>query len=114
MVRARKITDEMAITAAHSLADFAEKRGIHVEDIVPNMEEDSVFPHESADVAMQAIKDGVARIQLSRGEAFEIARRDIETSRNLTKLLMDKGYIEKPPLEMIKKSLDWAIAQVKR
>jgi malate dehydrogenase (oxaloacetate-decarboxylating) len=57
MVRAKKVTDEMAIAAAHSLANYAEQRGIHPEDIVPNMEEAAVFPHEAADVAMQAIKD---------------------------------------------------------
>jgi len=41
MVRARKITDNMAIAAAHSLAGYAEKRGINVENIVPNMQEAS-------------------------------------------------------------------------
>ncbi|MEI6434942.1 MAG: NADP-dependent malic enzyme [Bacteroidota bacterium] len=113
MVRARKITDTMAIAAAHSLANYAEKRGIHVNDIVPNMEEASVFPHEAADVAMQAIKDGVARINMTWEEAFQKAKKDIEYSRGLTRCLMDKGFIENPPVEMIKKALDFAIEQVK-
>jgi len=112
LVKARKITDNMAIAAAHSLADYAEKRGIHSENIVPNMEEAAVFPHESADVAMQAIKDGVARIQLTRDEVFAKAKHDIDYSRNMTKALMDQGFIEAPPLEMIKSALNWAIAQV--
>jgi hypothetical protein len=34
MVRAKKITDNMAIRAAHSLADYAEARGIDVNNIV--------------------------------------------------------------------------------
>ncbi len=114
LVRAKKITDGMAIRAAHSLADFAEKRGINVEDIVPNMEEASVFPHESADVAMQAIEEGVARIKMTREQAFEIARKDIESSRKMTQLLMDKGFIEKPPMEMVTGALNWAIEQVKK
>jgi malate dehydrogenase (oxaloacetate-decarboxylating) len=109
MVRARKITDTMAIAAAHSLANYAEKRGIHPDNIVPNMEEASVFPHESADVAMQAIADGVARVRITREEAFERAKRDIEYSRNMTRDLMEHGFIEKPPLEMIKSALNWAI-----
>jgi len=62
MVRSKKITDNMAIAAAHSLADYAERRGINPENIVPTMDEADVFPVESADVAMQAIADGVARI----------------------------------------------------
>jgi len=113
MVRAKKITDNMAIAAAHSLAHYAEKRGISVDDIVPNMEEAAVFPHEAADVAMQAIKDGVARIQMTREEVFTKAKEDIEHARCLTRSLMDKGFIEMPPVEMIQSALNWAIEQVK-
>ena len=112
MVRARKITDNMAIAAAHSLAGYAEKRGINVENIVPNMQEASVFPNESADVAMQAIKDGVARIKMTWEEAFQRAKKDIEYSRELTKSMMDNGFIQQPPIEMIKSALDWAIQKV--
>lgn len=112
MVRAKKITDNMAIAAAHSLADYAEKRGIHVDDIVPNMEEASVFPHEAADVAMQAIKDGVARIEITWEEAFEKAKRDIEHSRALTRSLTERGFIEQPPADMIKNALDFAVKSV--
>ena len=114
MVRARKITDTMAIAAAHSLANYAEKRGINVNNIVPNMEEASVFPHEAADVAMQEIKDGVARIQLTWDEAFEKAKKDIEHARGLTRSLMDNGFIEMPPADMVRKALDFAIQQVKK
>jgi len=113
MVRARKITDTMAIAAAHSLAGYARKRGIHPENIVPNMEEAAVFPQEAADVAMQAIKDGVARHTLSWDEAFNKAKKDIDYARNLTRSMMDKGFIEMPPMDMIKRSLDYAIDQVK-
>lgn len=113
MVRARKITDNMAIAAAHSLAQYAEKRGIHVEDIVPNMEEASVFPHEAADVAIQAIKDGVARINMTWEEAFNKAKKDIEHARGLTRSLMEKEFIESPPAEMIQNALKFAIDQVK-
>jgi len=109
MVRARKITDNMAIAAAHSLAGYAEQRGIHPEDIVPNMEEAAVFPHEAADVAMQAIADGVARVKLTRDEAFQKAKTDIEKARNMTKSLMDNEFIETPPVGMLKDALEWAI-----
>ena len=93
MVRAKKITDNMAIAAAHSLANYAEKRGINPENIVPNMEEAGVFPEEAADVAMQAIKDGVARVQMTREQAFAKAKADIDYSRSLTKSLTENGFI---------------------
>ena len=65
MVRARKVTDEMAIAAAHSVADFAaKKKGINPDYIMPTMDETEVFAQEAADVAMQAIKDGVARVKV--------------------------------------------------
>ncbi len=112
MVRAKKITDNMAIAAAHSLADFAEKRGINIDNIVPTMEEADVFPVEAADVAMQAIEDGVARVIITREKAYEIAKKDIENSRNLVHHITNNGFIKEPPAEMLESALKWAIEQV--
>ena len=111
-VRARKVTDEMAIAAAKSLAKYAEDRGIDPENIVPTMDEAAVFPTESADVAMQAIKDGVARQEMSWQEAFDKAKKDIDYSRSMTHSLIDSGYIDEPAQEMLQKALDWAVQQV--
>ncbi len=112
MVRAKKITDNMAIAAAHSLADYAERRGIDTENIVPNMNEASVFPQEAADVAMQAIKDGVARIHITREEAFAKAEKDISAARAMTQTLVDKDFIKQPPQVMLQDAIEWAIQQV--
>ena len=112
MVRAKKITDEMAIAAAHALADFAEKRGINPEDIVPNMEETGVFPFEAAAVAMQAIKDGVARIELTYEEAYNWAKKDIEYSRSLVKNMYENGFIEKPDEALIDEALNFTLRQM--
>lgn len=113
MVRAKNVTDNMAIAAAHSLADYAEKRGINPENIVPTMDEAGVFAVEAADVAMQAIKDGVARVEMTWEEAYEKADKDIQYSRNLTKSLMDTGYIDKPADDMLQDAIKWAIEEVK-
>ena len=112
LVRASKITDNMAIAAAHSLADYAEKRGIHPENIVPNMDEAGVFPEEAADVAMMAIKDGVARIKLSREEVYARAAEDIKAARDMITHLTDNGFIKQPPQSMLDNALDWAVKQV--
>lgn len=112
MVRARKITDNMAIAAAHSLADFAEKRGIHPENIVPNMNEADVFPVEAADVAMQAIADGVARIEISWDQAYRKAADDIKLARDMTQKLVDEGFIATPPENLLQNALEWAVKQV--
>jgi malate dehydrogenase (oxaloacetate-decarboxylating) len=114
MVRARKITDNMAIAAAHSLADYAEKRGIDIENIVPTMNEAGVFPQEAADVAMMAIKEGVARVIITREQALEMAKKDIDYSRNMVKTLTNEGFINEPPQEMLDSALSWAIEQVSK
>jgi len=101
LVKAKKITDNMAIRAAHSLADYAEKRGITPDNILPTMDEIEVFPREAAEVAVQAIADGVARIAMTRDEAFQKAKQDIEQSRAITALQMREGLIKEPSVEMI-------------
>ncbi|MEY1638217.1 NAD(P)-dependent malic enzyme [Tenuifilum osseticum] len=112
LVRASKITDNMAIAAAHSLANYAEKRGINPDNIVPTMDEADVFPVEAADVAVQAVKDGVARRPMSWDEAYSIAKKDIEYSRSMVKSLHDNGFITDPPAEMLEEALEWTINQI--
>ncbi|MGM0572300.1 MAG: NAD(P)-dependent malic enzyme [Bacteroidota bacterium] len=114
MVRASGITDNMAIAAAEAIARFSEKRGINTEDIIAKMSESEVFPFEAADVAMQAIKDGVARKQMSWQEAYDKAKADIELARNTTQGLIDNGFIETPPQEMLNEAMDAAIETVKK
>ena len=112
MVRARKITDAMAIAAAHSLARYAEKRGINPENIVPKMDEAAVFPQEAADVAMQAIKDGVARVKMSYEEAFRIADADIRYAREMSKVLEQNNFIKEPEQDKIQEILDSVILEI--
>ncbi len=112
LVNASAITDEMAIAAAYSLAEFAEKRGITTESIIPTMDEHGVFAHEAADVAMQAIKDGVARKTMTWEEAYNKAQEDIELARNMTHKLIEDGFIKQPPADMVEKAFDWAVKEV--
>lgn len=112
LVRAKKVSDTMAIAAAYSLAEFAEKRGINPENITATMDETGVFPHEAADVAMQAIKDGLARVELTREEAYAKTEADIKLARETVHLLLKEGLIQQPPQEMLQEAIDWAIEQV--
>jgi len=105
LVRAKKITDGMAIRCAHSIAEFSEKRGINAENIIANMEETEIFAVEAADVARQAVEEGVARLNLTREEVYSRARADIEAARSLTEDLMKLGYIKEPPAVIIEKAL---------
>ncbi len=113
MVRASKITDNMAIAAANSIARFSEKRGINIENIIATMDESEVFPFEAADVAMQAIEDGVARKELTWQQAYDWAAADIKNARESTQCLFEKGLIEQPPESVINEALQNAINKVK-
>jgi malate dehydrogenase (oxaloacetate-decarboxylating) len=107
-VRARRITDEMAIAAAHSLAGYAARRGITPENIVPTMDETAVFAEEAADVAMQAVRDGVARVSMSREQVRDIAARDIDAARASARALMDAGLIPAPDQALLQEDFQWA------
>jgi malate dehydrogenase (oxaloacetate-decarboxylating) len=101
LVRAKKITDGMAIRCAHSLADFAEERGIGPNNIVPNMDETDVFPREAADVAMKAIEEGVARISLTWQEVYDETKAGITQARALVDTMTKEGFIKTPPEAML-------------
>ena len=112
MVRARKITDEMAITAAYSMANFAMKKGLNPDYIMPTMEETELFAQEAADVVTQAIKQGVARIQLSHQEIYDTTLRDIKEARSILDLLMKENFIKKPDIAFIEEAVKKAIESV--
>jgi malate dehydrogenase (oxaloacetate-decarboxylating) len=99
-VKARTVTDEMCIAAALELARFAEERGINEEDIVPRMDEWEVFPREAVACALQSIKEGVARVKMSRQKLWDRATRIIKNARESTNLLMKKGLIPPPPKDL--------------
>ena len=96
-VKARTITDEMAIAAAYELAKVAEEHGISEDYVIPNMDQWEVFPREAVAVGMKAMEQGVARVKMSRDELYHTAEERIKTTREKVKHLMDVGYIPKIP-----------------
>ncbi len=113
LVRARKITDQMALAAAYSMANYAEKAGINPERIMPSMDETDVFAQEAADVAMQAIKEGVARIEMSHQEVFDKTLADIKEARAIHDILMKENFVKEPEMAMLEDAVQKAIDAVK-
>lgn len=99
-VKAKTVTDEMCIAAAMELANFAEERGINEDEIVPRMDEWEVFPREAVACALQSMKEGVARVKISRQELWDRATHIIKNARESTTLLMKKGLIPPPPKDL--------------
>ncbi|AGK60451.1 Malic enzyme [Archaeoglobus sulfaticallidus PM70-1] len=96
-VRARTITDEMAIEAAKALVAYAERKGLSEDYVIPKMSEPDVFPEVATATAMKAIEQGVARLKLSKEDVYERAKDIILTTEEKIKMLMEKGFISKPP-----------------
>jgi malate dehydrogenase (oxaloacetate-decarboxylating) len=96
-VRARTITDEMAIAASEMLAQRAEETGLTPETLLPTMDDWEVFPREAAAVAMKAQQQGIARLTVSHDEEYQHAAQMIRCSREMTQLLMREGFIPAAP-----------------
>ena len=95
-VRARTITDEMCFAAAKAMADHV-GNNLCEDQILPNMDDWEVFPREAAAVAMKAQEQGLARIPMTYEQEFENARHIIQRSRDMTRTMMEDGYIAEAP-----------------
>ena len=89
------------------------KKGLNPDYIMPTMEETEVFAQEAADVATQAVKQCVARIQLSHQQVYDTTLREINESRNILNLLMKENFIKKPDMALIEDAVKKAVDAVK-
>jgi malate dehydrogenase (oxaloacetate-decarboxylating) len=94
-VYAKTITDEMCIAAAEALAKYAEKKGLSEDYIIPLMSEPEVFVEEAVAVGLMAIKQKIARRELTEKEIRKSAEEKIYRVIEDTKLRMKKGIIKK-------------------
>ena len=94
-IRAKTITDEMAVEASFELARFAEETGLNEEHIVPKMTEWEVYPRVAAAVALKAMEQGITRKKMTRDELLHTATEMITHARNQIDTLMRNGII--PP-----------------
>jgi malate dehydrogenase (oxaloacetate-decarboxylating) len=92
-VEAKTITDDMCIVAAESLAKYAENCGISEEYITPAMGEPEAFIREAVDVGMEAQKEGITAIQISRDELRKKCESMINSAREQHDALVKAGCI---------------------
>ncbi|MGM0578811.1 MAG: NAD(P)-dependent malic enzyme [Myxococcota bacterium] len=96
-VRARTITDEMARAAAGALASWAERRGLRDDALLPRMDDWEVYPEVAVATAMEAQRQGVARLDRSVEDVRTGATAHIRQARIATEALMDAGAIPPRP-----------------
>jgi malate dehydrogenase (oxaloacetate-decarboxylating) len=95
-VRASRITDEMALAAADVLAGFARRRGLE-HGLLPTMAEWEVVPDIAVATAVEAQRQGLARLDTTPEELADHARHVILDARRATELLFESGIIPPPP-----------------
>jgi malate dehydrogenase (oxaloacetate-decarboxylating) len=96
-VRARTISDEMAMAAAMELAASAEARGITDENIICTMDEWEVVPRIAAATALKAQEQGLAQLNQTKQQLMAGAAERILHVRESVRILMKEGVIVPPP-----------------
>jgi malate dehydrogenase (oxaloacetate-decarboxylating) len=96
-VRASRITDEMALAAADVLASYARRRGVE-HGLLPTMAEWEVVPDVAVATAVEAQRQGVARLDTPPDELADAARHIIVVARRATAVLMRSQVIPDPPM----------------
>ena len=97
-VRARTISDEMALAAAGELAACAEARGINDENIICTMDEWEVVPRIAAATALKAQEQGLAQLSRTRQQLMAGAIERITQVREAVRVLMKEGVIVPSPV----------------
>jgi len=92
-VRAKTITDDMCVVAANSIASYAEEQGLSDEYIAPTMGETEAFIREAVDVGMEAQKEGIAGVTISREDLRKKVEKAISSSRAVHDALLSAGCI---------------------
>ena len=97
-VRAKAITDDMAIAAAHELALCARERGIYEESILPTMEEWQVPMRLAVATATKAQEQGLAQVERTRDQIHILAESKVRAAHEAMRVLLREGLIVAPPV----------------
>ncbi len=92
-VRARAISEGMALAAAKALAGHARRAGLSAERILPRMGDDEAVAAISAAVGMQAQAEGLARVPRAEAELRQMALAAIGRARRGTAALDAAGLL---------------------
>lgn len=114
IVRAKSITDNMAIAAARCLAEIAEESGLAPNRILPAMDEPEIFVREAVAVGEQAAKDGVAQRRRDAREIFRLAQQDIDQAQRAFEILLKNGIVQEMEPAAIEKIIRQTIAAIRR
>ncbi len=90
-VRARSVSDAMALAVARALAEFAVERGLETERLLPRMDEWEVHARVAAAAGEAAAADNLADNPMSRAALLERARWMAASARRASDALARTG-----------------------
>ena len=96
-VRARTISNNMAIAAAEELVAFARRRGLRADQLLPSMTDWTAAAGVAAAAGAAAVTEGLARNPLKREQLERLALDAIGQSRAAVAQLIEAGLIARPP-----------------
>jgi malate dehydrogenase (oxaloacetate-decarboxylating) len=80
-VRARRVTEGMKLAAALSISNYLKEDKLETGRIIPSVYDFEVFAREAEAVAMQAVREGMARVAVSEGEIYSKTMLILEENR---------------------------------
>ena len=93
-VQARKMTEDMFFAAAEALAKHAEEKGLKEDYIIPAMNDSEAYIKEAMAVALEAVKEGIARTNLSLSELTDEIHESIMRPKKYMRLMLNSGFIK--------------------
>ena len=98
-VRARSLSDGMALAAAEALAGVAREAGLQEDRVLPHMGELAAHLAVAVATGLAAQQEGLAELALPREALAAGARKRIQQARELSALLQREKLIPPPPGE---------------
>ncbi|MCI4438366.1 NADP-dependent malic enzyme [archaeon] len=92
-VGSRKITNELCIEGANSLANYAEKEGISENKILPSMSDFRAYVEVAYSVALKAIELNLARKKYTKKDLYDKISSMITYQRVLMETLIKNGLV---------------------
>ena len=113
LCQAERITDNMALAAANTLANFVNSNKLDPDYILPTMTDTEVFAQVADAVAQQAIHDGVARLSFATGDVYNLTLQSIKKTRNLVVKMIEDNDILAPSTTKLQNIFDHVLANIK-
>ncbi len=93
-VQAKRMSEGMFFAAAEALAKHAEEKGLRENYIIPSMDDSEAYIKEAVAVASEAMKEGIARINLSFNELVSEIRDYVMRPKKYMDLMLSAGFIK--------------------